>query len=259
MKNKRIIPVLVVVAVTVFIMWWIYGSEFHYPNTEAGRQEAVEAYVLSTEDQELNHGLIIGKTPVRVVAWQEYENKLFIFYRTESKDNVQGIVELDKGINGKYMPIRATRSPSKLLGELYTTHITPKNTEETLFVIGNEAIEGVKYVDVTFSQINYSGVMQEPIVKRYDVSENFLIIQNEKALIEELGFQYVEYMMLCSDKMQLFDENGQDVTANYIDDTVEQSWGGSKDTAEIFMIYVTIGMIAIIGLVIAKYVSMEWK
>jgi hypothetical protein len=124
---------------------------------------------------------------------------------------------------------------------------------------GNEAIEGVKYVDVTFSQINYSGVMQEPIVKRYDVSENFLIIQNEKALIEELGFQYVEYMMLCSDKMQLFDENGQDVTANYIDDTVEQSWGGSKDTAEIFMIYVTIGMIAIIGLVIAKYVSMEWK
>ena len=94
MKKQKLAVVIIILLITALIAFWIYDSEYHYPNTEAGRLAAVKDYVLSAEDS-MGHVLKIG-TPVEVLAWQTLEDRLYIFYRADNKYNVISIGESTK-------------------------------------------------------------------------------------------------------------------------------------------------------------------
>ena len=53
--------------------------------------------------------------------------------------------------------------------------------------------------------------------------------------------------------IRLLDTDGGDVTGQYTDDLVNDSWSGSKGTAEMGMVYVFIGITAILGVIIVRY------
>lgn len=259
MKNKRIIPVLVVVAVTVFIMWWIYGSEYHYPNTESGRLAAVEDYVLSTSSIPTRNDLSIG-TPMYVEAWQKIENRLYVFFRADNQYNSHGILELKKGWNGKYMPLQMNVSPSQYMAGIYFFRFSPKELNREYFILAAIKEDPIASETITFSVNNYYDLMQEPVEKQYDIRENFLLITDNKTMIEELGFQYRDGMGLYVEDRQLYDKHGNDITDSYRDETISLSAGGySQVTAETFVIYLAVGFIAFFGVLIARFIWTEWK
>ena len=62
-----------------------------------------------------------------------------------------------------------------------------------------------------------------------------------------------------TEEIYLLDKDGNDVTEQYRDDSVKQSWGGGGGSAELFMLYVFIGIVAVLGLVIVRYFLTDEK
>ena len=54
-------------------------------------------------------------------------------------------------------------------------------------------------------------------------------------------------------QVELLDQEGRDVTEQYRDEAVEDNWGGGKGTAELFLLYVYMGIVALLGVVFVGY------
>ena len=53
--------------------------------------------------------------------------------------------------------------------------------------------------------------------------------------------------------VRFLDKDGNDITEQYLDYSVQQGWGGGKSTAEQFLLYVYIGLTAALWLVFIRY------
>ena len=53
--------------------------------------------------------------------------------------------------------------------------------------------------------------------------------------------------------IRLLDKNGKDITDEYKDESMTTSWGAGKGTAELFLLYVYIGIVAVLGIVFIRY------
>ena len=49
------------------------------------------------------------------------------------------------------------------------------------------------------------------------------------------------------------DKNGEDITDEYKDESMTASWGAGKGTAELFLLYVYMGIVAALGFVFIRY------
>ena len=49
------------------------------------------------------------------------------------------------------------------------------------------------------------------------------------------------------------DNNGEDITFDYKDESMTASWGAGKGTAELFLLYVYMGIVAALGIVFIRY------
>ena len=93
----------------LWCIWWLYDTQaFHYPNTEAGRLEAVEDYVPSP-GLPIQH--VAEGDPLRVLGWKGGKY-LYVAYAADNADNVHGILRMERGLNGKYWPVGSSRAPS---------------------------------------------------------------------------------------------------------------------------------------------------
>lgn len=72
----------------------------------------------------------------------------------------------------------------------------------------------------------------------------------EEDIQEQLG---VSALYLRPWDVRFLDKDGNDITEEFRDADIEQSWGGGKGTAEQFLLYVYIGIVAAIGLVFIQY------
>ena len=85
----------------------------------------------------------------------------------------------------------------------------------------------------------------------YPISDiNFLWLLEPEDVQEQLG-QSGLYVRPWN--VRFLDRDGNDITEQYRDAGVEQSWGGGKSTAEQFLLYVYIGIVAVLGAVFLLY------
>ena len=93
-----------------------------------------------------------------------------------------------------------------------------------------------------------------PYEKTYAVTEpDFLWLLEEAELKEELGIPAETSARGVSVQVELLDQEGRDVTEQYRDEAVEDNWGGGKGTAELFLLYVYLGIAALLGVVLVRY------
>ena len=242
-KRTRLIAAGLSLALTLWCIWWLYDAEFHYPNTEAGRLAAVEDYITQPADSTMNHDLKEG-TPFHVIAWQEARGKLFIFYKADNRDNVHGIIQLTQGINGKYRADSATLSPFP-----YTAGVMAQSLDEDTFAIGGDNCREIYSVAVQYSWYTDTRVEEGELI--YPVSDiNFLWLVEKGAVRERLS---VSSEVLQVWGVRLLDRDGSDITEDFRDDSVRQNWSGGKSTAEQFLLYVYIGIVAAVGWAFVRY------
>lgn len=82
--------------------------------------------------------------------------------------------------------------------------------------------------------------------------ENFLELLDRDAVEELLAPLPEGTERIYIQDMKLFDKNGEDITTQYKDDSIA-SWGSGKSTAELFLVYVYIGIVAVLCAVFVRY------
>lgn len=252
-KRTRLIAAVLSAVVALFCMWWLYDQEFHYANTEAGRLAAVYAYITSPKDDFMDHGVQAG-TPLQVVSWQTIEDRLFIFYKADNEEHVHGMLHLVRGINGKYRPLEADFDPSPYAAGVYGASLTPRDTDWKLFALAGDDCREIYSAKVRFTGADRMENDLYTAEKTYELTgENFLEITEFQDMVRELGWEDQNIDWLYVDDVQLMDRAGNDITDQYRNDEMTASWGGGKGTAETFLLYVYIGIVALLGVVMIRY------
>ena len=252
MNKRHLIAACLTAVIVLGFMWWIYDQEFHFKNTEAGRMAAVTEYIPQASDSTIRHGVKEG-TPIQVVDWETIGKRLFIFYKAENNENVNGIMQLVRGINGKYRAVQADMSPSPYMDGIYGGMLTPRDTDQHLFYLAGSNCEDISSAKVKYFAMYYNGEDSYEVEQTYELSEaNFLWIMEMEELIYELNLQEQDIVRVYLDAraVQLFDQTGNDVTAQYRNEEMDASWGGGKSTVDLSLLYIIEGVIGVLGFII---------
>ena len=201
----------------------------------------------------MSHGVKAG-TPVRAVAWQTIDNHLFIFFGADNEENVHGVMHLVRGVNGKYRTLEASYGPSQYTAGVYGESLTPKGTDWKLYMVAGDNCRDIYSAEVHYIGLDYDGIDPYTAVKTYELSDsNFLWIIEQSELEQELGLSDKDITGLHIEDVRLLDKNGEDVTGEYKDESMTASWGAGKGTAELFLLYVYMGIVAALGVVFIRY------
>ena len=252
-KRTRLLAAVLSVLAALWCMWWLYDQAFHYANTETGRLAAVEDYIPSPDTSLGLTGVEEG-TPLEVVGWQTREDHLFIFYMADNEEQVHGILHLVRGLNGKYQTVEADMSPSAYTAGLYGGNLSPRDTDWRLFYLAGYDCRDIYAAEAEFWYQNADGTGYDTATIRYDLSgEDFLRVMDVEELMEELGLPEKENASLVLESVRLFDKDGADVTEEYRNNDTDLSWSSGKSTAERFLLYVYLGIVALIGGCLTRY------
>ena len=247
-KRTRLIAAGVTLVLTLWCIWWLYDAEFHYPNTEAGRLAAVEDYIANPEGSGVNGNEMQNVTPL---AWQESHGRLFIFYKADNRDNVHGILQLTQGFNGKYRTDHASMDPFPYTAGVIAQRLDVRRIDWSPIAIAGDNCREIYSVAVEYTW--FDGTEGRQITGHeliYPLSEvNFFWLLEEEDVREQLGSSYEVRPW----GVRFLDKDGNDITGQYLDDSVRQNWGGGRGTAEQFLLYVYIGIVAALGLVFIRY------
>ena len=250
-KRTRLIAAVLTVVLALWCVWWLYDVQaYHYPNTEAGRLEAVEDYVPSPTSSRLD-GVKEGD-PLRVLGWVEEGKDLYVAYAADNADNVHGILRLERGLNGKYWPVGASESPFPYTAGIGARSVSAGNS--WLFFLVGDGCRDIWSAKITYG-VSLEGADRVQFYETtYQITQpDFLWRMDYDRLEEELGIPAGTMTGVFAEEITLYDKNGQDVTAEYEDPTVEQSWGGGKGTAERFLLYVYIAIAIGLAALLVRY------
>lgn len=253
-KRTRLLAAALSALLALLAMGWLYEQEFHYPNTEAGRLAAVCDYIPS-EEPDAN---VTAGTEMRVIAWAEKDDRLIIAFRAENAEHVFGYLYLGRGINGKYQIRSAGYRPSQDISGVYGTVCFPedkkKDPDWDLFLLVGDNCRDIYTAELTFKGTDYETERAYTRTKTYALDgENFLWLLDRKTFLEELGVPNPENSSVYCTDVRYFDRDGNDITERFRDESVRRNWGAGKGTAELFLLYVYMAVVAGLGIIFVRY------
>lgn len=253
-KRSRLVAAALAFLLCLFCIVRLYAMTFPYANTAKGLQRAVEDYVPSPDDTGATQG-ISPDSPLRVTGSAVQGQFLYVAYAADNADHVHGILTMKRGINGKYRPMDASESPFPYTAGIWTGNLwTSGNVDNKYFFLVGDNCQEIASVRLVFRVWTKEIEEAKTAEKTFAITEpDFLWIFEGKSFAEELGLSTNETNGIFTDAVVLLDKNGNDVTDQYRDDNVNDSWGASKNTAESFLIYVYMGIVAVVGIVVVKY------
>lgn len=255
-RRPRLVIAIIAAIAMVLSMWALYDTEFHYSNTEAGRQKAVSDYIPGTPG--MPAVMVTEGTDLWSAAYQSYGKHLFIFYGAGNKENVHGILHLIRGINGKYRPIQASISPFPYTAGIYTEHMSPAGMDWSPLAFAGDSCYSITSFRVTYRAVESGASEPVEAAQTYSVpAESFLWLFHPDDLQKQLGLGDKEITELSVKEVQLLDQNGNDITPHFQNTAVDSSWSSSKGTAETGLLYVFMGIVAFLGIVVVRYLLLE--
>lgn len=255
-KRSRQIGALVCAVVTLALMGAIYGAEFCFPNTEKGRLEAVKAYAAAGEREVPHRYEISYDTEIRAAAFEERDSWLYIFYTADNEENVRGILTLEKGINGRFRPIRSHQEPFPYDAGVWAAGITLGKRGPQALALAGENCTDIKAVKLIFTfdpsgmQSSRDAGIQEKV---YPVNEpDFLWILDGEAL-----WGVPEPFHVFHKDVRFLDGDGNDITDKHRDETIKSSWGSGSGSAELWGVYAVMAITGFVGAVLVRYLLMD--
>ena len=255
-KRTRLLAAALSLLLALWAALWLYGREFAYPNTEAGRLASVCDYIVAPED-DWNPTVAAG-TEMRVVAWTEKDDRLLIAFRAENEEHVRGILYLVRGINGKYQIRSASYGPDQYTGGVWGLSFSSRDKEKDpdwdLFLLVGDNCRDIYTAELTFEGTDFKAGQGYTCAKTYELDgENFLWTLDRKELLRELGIQDPENASVHCTDIRYFDRDGKDITSRYFDPLASQSWAAGKGTSELFLLYVYMAVVIGLGVLFARY------
>lgn len=255
-KRTRLLAAALSLLLALWAALWLYGREFAYPNTEAGRLAAVCDYIVEPEDS-WNPTVAAG-TETRVIAWTEKDDRLLIAFRAENEEHVWGYLYLARGFNGRYQIRSASYGPSQYTGGVYAAACRPEDKKKDpgwdLYLLIGDNCRDIYTAELTFEGTDFKAEQAYTRTKTYELDgENFLWTLDREAMSRELGFPHPESTRVYCTDVRYFDRDGEDITSRYFDPLASQSWAAGKGTAELFLLYVYMAVVIGLGVIFARY------
>ena len=253
-KRSRLVAAALAFLLCLFCIVRLYAMTFPYANTAKGLQRAVEDYVPSPDDTGATQG-IAPDSPLRVIGSAVQGQFLYVAYAADNADHVHGILTMKRGINGKYRPMNASESPFPYTVGVWTGNLwTNSDADNKYFFLAGDGCQDIASVRLSFYVWTSGDAASTTAEKTFAVTEpDFLWIYEGKSFAEELGISTGETNGIFTNEVVLLDKDGNDVTDQYRDETVSDNWSSSKSTAEASLIYVYMGIVAVVGIVVVKY------
>ncbi len=248
-KRRHLLAAVLAVLIAVWCICWLYNEEFHYANSESGRLAAVEDFVPSNTQASIIAADIDENDPLRVIAYQERDGQLYIAYAAANDYNTHGVLYLVRGLNGNYRTMSCSHSAFP-----YTAGVMAERIGDAYAFIGAGCRE-IYQVRIEFLLMSTGDFLQlQSYSKTYDITEaDFLWLMDQDTLAEDLGIPRDSVASLSIGEIHLLDKDGQDVTELYCDASVNYSGGVGKSKAETFLLYVYMGIVAVLGIIFVRY------
>lgn len=288
-RNNRIASALfaIVIAILIVVLWYFYL--FPYSNTDAGRLTAVQDYVASGEvhfqEQQAIGGDIIDTsdspdleaenaiwytiqkgTPVQVVSYTEIDNTLLVSFTVEDDLHSRGILQLSRGLNGRYRPVNASYGTGYNTALIYdTASIWSGEADGEIYHVGT-VLAGFACDNVAAVRMRYSHSYFDPdgdyeltdpewVTENYEktypvTSSTFLWVWSQEQLAADLDvahFSNDTSNISLSGKPVLLDKNGKDITEQY-ENTENPSWLSLPNEADLRYVYILMFGVLIIGI-----------
>ena len=228
---RRILSALAALAVTLACMAGLYAYEYRVDVTStAGLEAAIDAWCAD------------GGMHADVLERAAVENRLYVLCRDELHPDGGCLAVLERGLFGRYRMVRT---------DLFN---------EPLCVASIEHTGGREYL-LTFCLSELPGAASVVIYDRYDdgfQSEPPAAVSIQQ--IEKTPFLHVERLAegtsVAPFGAKYFDEAGEEIPRADLPagtDHDGSSYGGGRAAAELWMVYVLEGVIALFGLVFIRY------
>ena len=259
-KRTRLIAAILSALAALWCMWWLYDQEFHYANTDAGRLAALENYIPAPPDSgsTVHSPAVRAGTPLRTVAHAAHGKHLYIYYAAQNQDHVHGILHLVRGINGKYRPLSASMDPfpytAGVKGQEIGNGNTSGNRDTRFYALAGDSCDGIHAAAVTFRGSLKNSSQEYTWEKTYPIEEpDFLWLIEWNTLEAELGIQEGRLLSVMADDIRLLNQEGEDITSQFRDEGGNTNYSSGKSTAELFLVYVFMGIAGALGLVFIRY------
>ena len=102
-KRTRLIAALLSAVVALLLIFLVYDSEYHWRGDLPSLTQGLQDYLGWTDHLE--------GCAIEALAATEVDGTLYVSFTSDSEDNVHGMAELDRGLNGKYQFVSASYSP----------------------------------------------------------------------------------------------------------------------------------------------------
>lgn len=274
-RHNRILSALcaVLLALLIITLWFFYL--YPYANTEKGRLKAVQDYIVCGDSSNADAVNMYGKpihyipkgTPVQVISYTEVDNSLFISFAAQDDTNSVGILELVRGINGRYRLADALwGTGSKVFCRGWSTYDawTNGNLYRYYLVLAGFDCKDVDSMRITYSYdfieepTKYPSVQNftthtEEYQKTYPITDTtFLWAWDDAQLVSDLGIaNYDESSSISiAGTPVLLDKAGNDVTDQYIG-TTDSNWFNIEDETDLRYIYIFMFGIFVFGILAA--------
>ena len=172
------------------------------------------------------------------------DGNLYVSLPSDSEDNVHGVAELDRGLNGKYQFVSASYSPFPYTGGVFL------HSSEGLWLFAGVGCREIYGFTAQFEVYDSQG-LDRVVPVTFPVQEDTFLLAVPKDELD-LGTGPDEHVRL-PDSFLLLDQEGEDITQEYEDPEIDQSWGAGTGTAERFLLYVLIGLIGLIGFAFVRF------
>lgn len=247
-KRRQIISALLAAAAAIACIIALYFSEFKYPNTEAGRLLAAEEYAVKSAS---SASIDVNIPPLAVRSWAEHGGKLYIFYTAEDGAYIQGFVQLERGINGRYRAIRASVSPSQSTAGVSYEAIHDKNGRSSAYAVAAYNCRSVYSAELCF-HVYFDSRAMEAYTTTIEITQpDSLTVFDIDALTDLLAAPS-DAGAIGLYSVKLFDADGNDVTTEYVDPTVNVSWSGGISNAST-PIYILMVLVAALGIILVRF------
>lgn len=219
--NKYRKIAIVIMAISVILTFWLYGSEFSTHNDVKDIANILSEYIFNDDVQ------------ASVVKTKIINNHMVVLFTDERFENFIGLAVFQRGLNLRWRPIRANYGSSITMDHFRFT----LGNKDYVFICGVDCDSRIRAYEYVTTDSNPTVIYSNVVSDR-----NFIDVYDY-----EIGYW---------PELRLIDSYGNDIARELHkirQETYKNIPSGSVGTAELFMIYVFCFIILSIGYVIARY------
>lgn len=245
-NRTRKLAALWCMAITLFLSYLIYYSEYKYTDDKDVLSEvitefsspfnnAVDAYVLETKEM---NGVLLAS------------------FKDRTRENVNGIAVLDKGFNHRYRIISARMETSDYSSVAQIHRIKIKN--QLYYIInGYNLSDEIRYYGLDYYAYPHPGTLARDRIRetiKFELTNRQFIDIFSAEEIDSLREDSIDYNYDYTQLWgtSLYDEDGNEITEDFIIENNYTGAGGMVGKAELFILYVFIFIVLGIGLLITR-------